>query len=196
VVLAGLVVGGAPAGASAASPAPKASVKKKACPVKRSRESKRARVARRACVKRRRAAAAAARKPVAVKPPVVVVPAPVAGPVVALGEPAGVPAPVSLPAPVASTLGVDAFDIGGLFTLRLTRVAIPVGTVTIYYRNRDVSEHNLWIDGPGDDAPVLVSGAVGENATATKRVDVGAGAWRLFCSLPGHEAMSATITVG
>jgi hypothetical protein len=43
---------------------------------------------------------------------------------------------------------------------------------------------------------VLVSGAVAENVTATKKVDVGAGAWRLFCSLPGHASMSETITVG
>jgi plastocyanin len=160
--------------------------------VKRSRESKRARTKRRACVKRRRAAAAAAaaRKPVAPKP---VAPAAVVVPVAPVVAPV---APAAAPAPVASALGVDAFDIGGLFTLRLTRIAIPVGTVTIYYRNRDVSEHNLWIAGPGYDAPVLVSGAVAENATATKKVDVGAGAWRLFCSLPGHASMSETITVG
>lgn len=161
--------------------------------MKRSRESKRARVARRACVKRRRAAAA--RKPVVpvkpVAPPAVAVPV---APVVVSPAPAQ-PAPVA-PAPVASALGVDAFDIGGLFTLRLTRVAIPVGTVTIYYRNRDVSEHNLWIEGPGADAPLLVSDSVGENVTATKRIDVGTGAWRLFCSLAGHESMSETVTVG
>ena len=96
---------------------------------------------------------------------------------------------------MASALGVDAFDLGG-FALRLTRVSIPAGTLTIYYRNRDSSEHNLWIDGPGVAAPVLVSGEVGENGTATKRVVVSAGTWSLYCSLPGHESMRAAITVG
>lgn len=95
---------------------------------------------------------------------------------------------------MVSALGVDAFDIGR-FVLRLTRVAIAAGDLTIYYRNRDSSEHNLWIAGPGSE-PVLVTGAVGENVTATKKVAVTAGSWRLYCSLPGHESMSATITVG
>ena len=157
--------------------------------MKRVHESKRARAARRACVARRRraarkAAAAAAR-------PFVAVPAP------AVGAPVVVPAApeTPAPAPAASALGVDAFDLGG-FVLRLTRVSIPAGTLTIYYRNRDSSEHNLWIEGPGGDAPVLVSGEVGENGTATKRVAVSAGTWSLYCSLPGHEAMRAAISVG
>lgn len=108
----------------------------------------------------------------------------------------GPPAPVVAPAAaIASTVGADAFDLGS-FVLRLTRPAVPAGTLTIYFHNRDVGDHNLWIDGPGLAAPLQVSGAVGENGTATKRLAVGAGAWRLYCSLPGHEAMSATLTVG
>ena len=189
VFIAVLALGGACAAASAATSARTTSVKNKACPVKRVHESKRARTARRACVARRKraarkAASAAAPKLVAVPPP-------------AVGAPVVVPAPPETPspAPVASALGVDAFDLGG-FVLRLTRVSIPAGTLTIYYRNRDASEHNLWIEGPAGDAPVLVSGAVGENGTATKRVAVSAGTWSLYCSLPGHEAMRAAISVG
>jgi plastocyanin len=178
--------------ASAVTSASTTAMKKKACPVKRVHESKRARVARRACVARRRRAArkaAAAAAPKLVPVPAHTGPAPaVAAPVVVPETPA--------PAPVASALGVDAFDLGGLFALRLTRVSTPAGTLTIYYRNRDSSEHNLWIAGPGADAPVLVSGEVGENATATKRVAVSAGTWSLYCSLPGHESMRATIAVG
>ncbi|HTN25451.1 MAG TPA: hypothetical protein VL120_15790 [Solirubrobacteraceae bacterium] len=157
--------------------------------MKRRHESKRARASRRACVARRRRAA---RKAAAAgAPPVSAVPAPaVPAPVVAPAAPE-----TPAPAPISSALGVDAFDVGG-FALRLTRVWIPAGTLTIYYRNRDSSEHNLWIDGPGVDAPVQVSGEVGENGTATKKVAVSAGAWSLYCSLPGHEAMRATISVG
>jgi len=114
-------------------------------------------------------------------------------PVVAAAAPPVFSVPAA--AVVASTLGVDAFDLGS-FVLRLTRQAIPAGTLTIYFRNRDVSDHNLWIEGPGVDAPLQVSGDVGENGTATTKLAVGAGSWRLFCALPGHEAMSATLAVG
>jgi hypothetical protein len=197
VVLALACVPASAVRASVKQQTPTAAVKKKACPVKRKRESKRARARRRACVARRRRAA---REPLVagVDAPAVVTPAPLPGtvPAPAPGSVAAAPAGgAPAPAPVASTLGVDAFDFGS-FVLRLTRPAVPAGTLTIYYRNRDVSEHNLWIDGPGLGGPLLVSGAVGESATATKKLAVSAGSWRLFCSLPGHEAMSATLTVG
>jgi plastocyanin len=121
--------------------------------------------------------------------------APAAPAAVAAAVPDVPPAPISAVAPVASTLGAEAFDFG-TFVLRLTRPAVAAGTLTIYFRNRDVSDHNLWIDGPGMSGPLQVSGEVGENGTATKRVVVAAGSWRLYCSLPGHEAMSAALTVG
>ncbi len=191
VVVVALGVGGVCAGASAAGSARTASVKKKGCPAQRRHESKRARAARRACVaRRRRAARKAAAKPAAP----VVVPAPVIVPAPAVTAAVVVPA-VPAAAPAQSALGVDAFDLGGVFALRLTRVWIPAGTLTIYYRNRDSSEHNLWIAGPGAAAPVQVSGAVGENGTATKKVAVDAGTWSLYCSLPGHESMRTTIAV-
>ena len=107
----------------------------------------------------------------------------------------GVPAPPPAPVPVASTLGVDAYDFGS-FVLRMTRTAVPAGSLTIYFRNHDSSDHNLWIEGPGLGAPMVVSEAVGENGGATKTLPVVAGSWRLYCSLPGHDAMSRTLTVG
>jgi hypothetical protein len=144
-------------------------------------------------VARRKRAAAhkPAPAPAAVPAPVVVTPAP--------GTDPGSVAPAApvdgAPAPVASTLGAEAFDLG-TFVLRLTRPVVPAGTLTIYFRNRDAGEHNLWIDGPGLDSALLVSGAVGEGGVATAKLAVTAGSWRLYCSLPGHEAMSATLTVG
>jgi hypothetical protein len=197
VVLALACVPASAVHASVKQRTPTAAAKKKACPVKRKRESKRARARRRACVARRKRAA---REPLVagVDAPAGATPAPGPGtaPAPAPGPAAAAPAGgAPAPAPVASTLGVDAFDFGS-FVLRLTRPAVPAGPLTIYYRNRDVSEHNLWIDGPGLGGPLLVSGAIGEGATATKKLSVSAGSWRLFCSLPGHEAMSATLTVG
>jgi hypothetical protein len=98
---------------------------------------------------------------------------------------------------VASSVGAEAYDFG-TFVLRLTRTAVPAGDLTIYFRNHDVGEHNLWIAPPATRGtpPVLVSEAVGENGGATKTVAVTPGTWRLYCSLPGHEAMTRDLTVG
>jgi len=109
-----------------------------------------------------------------------------------------VPAPGDaepVPAPVRSTVGADAYDLG-TFVLRLTRVGVPAGTLTIYFRNHDVAVHDLWLAAPDPGAaPIAVSAAVGENGGAAKTVAVTPGAWRLYCSLPGHEAMSAVLAV-
>lgn len=196
--------------ASATRPALTASVKQ-GCAVKRAaatRAARRARArARRACLVRR-AAARRTTRPAAVEPvPVApedgklafalgsIAAAPELPGVATTDGPEVVAAPAPAAAPVASALGVDAYDFG-TFVLRLTRTAVPAGTLTIYFRNHDSSEHNLWIDGPGLGAPLVVSDAVGENGGATTTLPVVAGAWRLYCSLPGHDAMSRTLTVG
>ena len=167
----------------------------------RAERSRRACLARRAAA-RRRASLPAAIEPVGVAPEdgkLAAVAAPVADapelpdPGVAPGPDVVAPAPAA--APVASTLGVDAYDFG-TFVLRMTRTAVPAGSLTIYFRNHDSSDHNLWIEGPGLGAPLLVSEAVGENGGATRTLPVVAGSWRLYCSLPGHDTMSRTLTVG
>jgi len=101
---------------------------------------------------------------------------------VAPGDP-GVTVPV-----VASTLGVEARDIGG-FVLRLTRTAVPDGNLTIFFRNFDAGKHNLWIQAPAN-ASVQISEDVGEGAGAAKTVAVTPGSWRLYCSIEGHSSMT------
>jgi plastocyanin len=107
------------------------------------------------------------------------------------------PPPSDAPARVAGSVGAEAFDFGS-FVLRLTRTSVAAGDLTIYFRNHDVSEHNLWLQAPpaSGAAAVLISEAVGENGGAAKTVAVTPGTWRLYCSLPGHEAMTSDLTVG
>ena len=107
------------------------------------------------------------------------------------------PAAPGTPSPgVASSVGAEAFDFG-TFVLRLTRTAVPAGDLTIYFRNNDISEHNLWLDPPPSlgGAPLMISEAVGENGGATKTVAVTPGTWRLYCSLLGHDAMTRDLAV-
>jgi len=97
---------------------------------------------------------------------------------------------------VASSIGAAAYDFGS-FVLRLTRTSVPAGDLTIYFRNYDVSEHNLWLDPPAASGrpSVMISAAVGEGDGAAKTVTVTPGTWRLYCSLTGHEAMTRDLAV-
>ena len=98
-------------------------------------------------------------------------------------------------APVASTIGAEAYDFGS-FVLRLTKTSVPAGNLTIYFRNYDVSDHNLWVQRPRPSGvPTQISEAVGEGGGATKTVAVTAGTWRFYCSLHGHESMTRDLTV-
>ena len=93
-----------------------------------------------------------------------------------------------------STLGVGAYDEGG-FLLRLTRASVAAGQLTVFFRNYDVSDHNLWVEGPGGDVVERISDTVGEGEGATRTLPVTPGSWRFFCSLPDHGAMTRTLTV-
>jgi plastocyanin len=103
------------------------------------------------------------------------------------------PPPPPPPPPVLSTLGANAYDMSG-FVLRLTKTTVPAGDLTVFFTNHDVSDHNLWIESPAGGLE-RISDAIGLNASANKTVTVTAGTWRLFCSLPEHEAMTRDLTV-
>lgn len=107
-----------------------------------------------------------------------------------------VPPPGGTPPGVASSVGAEAHDFG-TFVLRLTRTAVPAGELTIYFRNYDIADHNLWLDPPPatSGAPVIISEAVGENGGATRTVPVTPGTWRLYCSLLGHGSMTRDLAV-
>lgn len=111
------------------------------------------------------------------------------------GDPVAPTTPPAPPAvPVVSTLGVGAYDMNG-FVLRLTRTSVPAGTLTIFFRNHDVSDHNLWISSPDGETVERISDTVGLDGGASRTLPVTAGAWRLFCALPDHDAMTRTLTV-
>lgn len=99
------------------------------------------------------------------------------------------------PAPPAySTLGAEAHDIDGTFVLRMTKVEVPAGALTVYFRNVDSSLHNLSISSPGGDR-TEISGDIPRDAAAQRTLPVAPGSWTLFCTLPGHGSMTRTLTV-
>ena len=137
---------------------------------------------------------------------VVAAPAPPPAPSEAAAEqlapaPAEQPGPAPAPPPAAPLcdpspwLGAIAEDVDG-FRLRLTRSCVPAGTVLFQFRNQDLAFHNLWAEGtePARAPRQVVEDTAGET-TVTRSAQLTAGEWRLYCSLPGHEAMTRLVDV-
>lgn len=99
-------------------------------------------------------------------------------------------------APELNALGVRAYDRSGVFTFETTRSTVRPGVLTVSFRNYDSDEHNLWIEGtsPFVGAVRLVDDLAG-GGDATTTTSLSAGAYRLFCTVPGHSSMTKTLTV-
>jgi plastocyanin len=85
----------------------------------------------------------------------------------------------------------------GAFRFILSRSSVPAGPVAIEFVNHGQDEHNLNVQ-PGEESLVgsLPNTAPGAHPSLPT-LDLHAGTYTLFCSLPGHEAkgMKATLTV-
>jgi plastocyanin len=101
--------------------------------------------------------------------------------------------PAPAPAP-ASRLGVAARE----FSLALSRTSLPAGAALVELQNFGEDAHNLRIERlDGTGTPVDLPEAQAGKVTSAKAT-LGPGAYRLYCTLPGHDAlgMHATLTVG
>jgi plastocyanin len=93
---------------------------------------------------------------------------------------------------------VTAEDSNGYHFI-LSRTSVPAGPVVIEFVNHGQDEHNIHaVEQP---AETTEAGGLKENvkpgAHTTLSLNLHAGSYTLFCSLPGHEAlgMKATLTV-
>ena len=92
---------------------------------------------------------------------------------------------------------VTAEDSNGYHFI-LSRTAVPAGPVVIEFVNHGQDEHNLHAVEPTEGSE---AGGLQENVKPSAHTDLSlnlhAGSYTLFCSLPGHEAkgMKATLTV-
>ena len=94
-------------------------------------------------------------------------------------------------------LGATAEDAGG-FRLRLTRTCVPSGVVTVNWQNTDSSEHDLWaapLGGATGTVQQIVTAALTTELPVFGDMTLTPGRWELFCSLNGHGAMRASVTV-
>lgn len=105
------------------------------------------------------------------------------------------PAPTPEPDPVGpGRLGVEATE----FSYTLSRPHLSAGDVIIELQNSGGDPHNLNIVPEGSSGePLAGTGDVAPGSQATVRFNIPAGTYRLYCSLPNHEAygMSAELVV-
>jgi plastocyanin len=93
---------------------------------------------------------------------------------------------------------VTAEDTSGYHFI-LSRTSVPAGPVVLEFVNHGQDEHNLHaVEQP---AETTEAGGLKENVKPDAHTDLAlnlhAGSYTLFCSLPGHEAkgMKATLKV-
>jgi plastocyanin len=84
------------------------------------------------------------------------------------------------------------------FRFVLSRPSVPAGKVVIEFVNHGQDEHNLnTLEPGGEPAPGGSLPKTAPNAHPTLSLNLHAGSYTFFCSLPGHEAkgMKATLKV-
>lgn len=111
--------------------------------------------------------------------------------------PPSVPAPAP-PSPEPETgpprLGVKALE----FSFTLSRPSLPAGEAIVELNNQGEDPHNLKLQLEGGAEPPTEIPEAGPLEHRTAKVDLAAGVYRLWCSLPQHDewGMNATLAVG
>jgi nitrite reductase (NO-forming) len=100
--------------------------------------------------------------------------------VIGCGGSSATPTPEPTPEPAAAAIEV----IGNQFRYDPPEVTIPsAGSSTIRLVNKDVVEHDYTID----ELEIHIPAPVGGSGEATL-TDVAPGTYRVYCTVPGHEA--------
>lgn len=98
--------------------------------------------------------------------------------------------------PELNAVGVKAYDRSGTFVFETTRSTVRTGELTVSFHNYDLDDHNLWFEGTSPlVSPVMLSDAIPLHGDVTSTVTVAAGAYRFFCTVPGHSTMTKALTV-
>jgi hypothetical protein len=83
------------------------------------------------------------------------------------------------------------------FSLTLSRQSLPAGRAAVELVNQGQDPHDLRVERADAPATGFSFDSARPRTVASRKLDLTAGDWKLYCTLPGHEAlgMSARITV-
>ena len=84
------------------------------------------------------------------------------------------------------------------FSLTLSRQAVPAGTVAVELDNHGEDPHDLRVERAENALAGFNFTLTKPGAFVTRKLQLGPGTWKLYCTLEGHAAlgMSATLSVG
>jgi plastocyanin len=106
------------------------------------------------------------------------------------------------PEPESNALSVTANDLTNPYEYVPSHRTVKAGKLTVQLNDIGEDEHNMDMVrvGPGGEAegPIIVAvSAESKNHSTPKTVEVQAGTYKMWCTLPGHAAkgMETTITV-
>jgi len=107
--------------------------------------------------------------------------------------PVPAPLPAPAPVPVLGHLQVPARE----FSLSLSRPVLDAGPVAIQLANFGEDAHDLSVQRTDGSGAAVAFPAVGAGGVATQTLTLAPGTYRLWCTLPGHDAlgMHTTLTV-
>jgi plastocyanin len=86
--------------------------------------------------------------------------------------------------PAPSALGVREHE----YRIGLSRLSVAAGRVIVELNNEGQDGHDLRVAPIGSEQPALSFEELRSGARATKTVTLQPGSYRIWCSLPGHEA--------
>lgn len=104
-------------------------------------------------------------------------------------------APATTPAAGGSTVAVAADPSGALAYVQ-TSLTAPAGTTTFTFTNDSPVPHNLTFEKAGTEDELGATKTI-TGASDSVTLDLPAGTYTYYCSVPGHEAagMKGTLTV-
>lgn len=78
-----------------------------------------------------------------------------------------------------------------------SRTTVTAGTVAVELDNRGEDPHNLRVERADSSVAPFDFDLAKPGSISTQKLDLGPGTWKLYCTLPGHDAlgMHALITV-
>jgi hypothetical protein len=83
------------------------------------------------------------------------------------------------------------------YSLTLSRTAVAAGTVSVELDNFGQDPHDLRVERTDSPSTGFAFTLAKPRTVSSQKLDLQPGDWKLYCTLPGHEAlgMSARITV-
>jgi plastocyanin len=108
-------------------------------------------------------------------------------------KPPTTPPPTTPPPKPLARLQVTARE----YSLTLSRTAVAAGTVSVELDNFGQDPHDLRVERTGSPSTGFSFTLAKPRTVSSQKLDLAPGDWKLYCTLPGHEAlgMTARITV-